>query len=188
LINISANDIVEGNAKLTLGLVWNIIQHWQVRDVLRSSVYDIHATNLEKALLKWCQSSTRHPHYDHVNITNFTGSWKDGLAFNALIHRYRPHLIDYDELLARREHMTREAFAEHCMENAFSVAQRHLNIERLLDVEDVMAEHPDKKSIMMYVMCYFQVLSKPQVIIDEMEDSVEVISFFNVISDSFMIK
>ena len=59
LINISANDIVECNPKLTLGLVWNIIQHWQVRDVLRSAVYDIHTTNLEKALLTWCQNSTK---------------------------------------------------------------------------------------------------------------------------------
>ena len=59
LTNISANDIYEGNPKLTLGLVWNIIQHWQVRDVLRTAVYDVHTTNLEKALLTWCQNSTK---------------------------------------------------------------------------------------------------------------------------------
>jgi dystrophin len=64
LINISANDIVECNPKLTLGLVWNIIQHWQVRDVLRTAVYDIHTTNLEKALLTWCQNSTK----GYINI------------------------------------------------------------------------------------------------------------------------
>ena len=58
LTNISANDIVEGSAKLTLGLVWSIIQHWQVRDVLREAVFDIQTTNLEKALLTWCQRST----------------------------------------------------------------------------------------------------------------------------------
>ena len=59
ITNISANDIVDGNPKLTLGLVWSIIQHWQVRDVLRTAVYDIHTTNLEKALLTWCQNSTK---------------------------------------------------------------------------------------------------------------------------------
>jgi len=31
LVNISNNDIVDGNPKLTLGLVWSIILHWQVR-------------------------------------------------------------------------------------------------------------------------------------------------------------
>lgn len=30
LVNISSNDIVDGNTKITLGLVWNIILHWQV--------------------------------------------------------------------------------------------------------------------------------------------------------------
>lgn len=30
LVNISSNDIVDGNPKLTLGLVWSIILHWQV--------------------------------------------------------------------------------------------------------------------------------------------------------------
>jgi dystrophin len=57
--NINANDIYDGSHKLTLGLVWLIIQHWQVRDVLRTAVYDIHTTNLERALLTWCQNSTK---------------------------------------------------------------------------------------------------------------------------------
>ena len=32
LVNINNNDIVDGNPKLTLGLVWSIILHWQVSD------------------------------------------------------------------------------------------------------------------------------------------------------------
>ncbi|RMZ96080.1 dystrophin-like isoform X1 [Brachionus plicatilis] len=156
LINISSNDINEGSAKLTLGLVWNIIQHWQVRDILKKAVYDIHATNLEKALLKWCQDSTKD--YPGVKISDFTTSWKDGLAFNAIIHRYRPDLFSYDNLLNKKSSQSAEYFLEH----AFKMAQRHLSIERLLDLEDVLADNVDKKSIMMYVMCFFQVLSKPK--------------------------
>ena len=171
LINISANDIVEGNPKLTLGLVWCIIQHWQVRDVLRSSVYDIHATNLETALLKWCQNSTQG--YTGVQVKDFTNSWRDGLALNALIHRYRPHLVNYQEFLEKQRTMTSREFNEFSLESAFNLAQSHLQIDRLLDVEDMITDYPDKKSIMMYVMCYFQVLSKPKLIIDEL-DSEEV--------------
>ena len=134
LINISSNDIVDGNPKLTLGLVWNIIQHWQVRDVLRTAVYDIHTTNLEKALLTWCQKSTKG--YTGVNIKDFTDSWKDGLAFNALIHKFRPNLFNYSDLFSNMStYGSKIKFAEANLEHAFSLAEKNLQIDRLLDIE-----------------------------------------------------
>jgi len=121
---------------LTLGLVWNIIQHWQVRDVLRTAVFDIQTTNLEKALLTWCQNSTK-DYYD-VNIKDFTNSWKDGLAFNALIHKHRPHLLDFNKLVEDREKFTSSyKYKEYTLENAFNIAQKKLQIERLLDIEGI---------------------------------------------------
>jgi hypothetical protein len=129
LINISAIDIVDGNPKLILGLVWNIIQHWQVRDVLRAHVSDIHTTNLENTLLTWCQNSTKD--YKNINIKDFTKSWRNGLAFNALIHKYRPNLFDYSSLI--------DQTPEYNLDHAFKMAQTHLNIERLLDIEGFKA-------------------------------------------------
>ncbi|PKU27904.1 hypothetical protein llap_21792 [Limosa lapponica baueri] len=87
LVNIGGTDIVDGNHKLTLGLLWSIILHWQVKDVMKNIMSDLQQTNSEKILLSWVRQSTRP--YSPVNVLNFTTSWADGLAFNAVIHRHK---------------------------------------------------------------------------------------------------
>ncbi|XP_045487025.1 dystrophin, isoforms A/C/F/G/H isoform X2 [Pieris rapae] len=144
LVNISSGDIVDGNPKLVLGLVWSIILHWQGRPLTSDAPH----STLERTLLAWCRAHTAG--YDGVDVTDFTSSWADGLAFNALLHRFRPHLFDYAAL---RDRAPRER-----LEHAFTLAHDHLGIDRLLDPEDVNTPNPDKKSIMMYVMCLFQSL------------------------------
>ncbi|XP_032828779.1 dystrophin isoform X4 [Petromyzon marinus] len=151
LVNIGGADIVDGNHKLTLGLIWSIIIHWQVKDVMKDVMADLQQTNSEKILLGWVRQSTRD--YRPVNVVNFTTSWSDGLAFNALIHSYRPDLFNW-KTVANQMTVTER------LDNAFNVAQDHLNIARLLDPEDVETAHPDKKSILMYVTSLFQVLPK----------------------------
>ncbi|XP_025206146.1 dystrophin, isoforms A/C/F/G/H-like [Melanaphis sacchari] len=149
LVNISSNDIVDGSPKLILGLVWSIILHWQVDCHLKELMSESQQTNLEKTLLAWCRKNTEG--YG-VDIKNFTTSWSDGLAFSALIHKFRSDLLDYDFVLKQHPNAR--------LENIFSVAHQNLNIERLLDPEDVNTSIPDKKSVMMYVMCLFQRLSQ----------------------------
>ncbi|XP_072751360.1 dystrophin, isoforms A/C/F/G/H isoform X10 [Anoplolepis gracilipes] len=148
LVNISSNDIVDGNPKLTLGLVWSIILHWQVHYHLKDLMTELQQTNLEKTLLAWCRQNSQN--YSGVDIKNFTTSWSDGLAFNAILHRWKSHLFDFNNI-ARKHPNAR-------LDHAFRLAQEHLGIERLLDPEDVNTSVPDKKSIMMYVMCLFQSL------------------------------
>lgn len=65
-----------------------------------------------------------------VDIKNFTSSWSDGLAFNALIHKFRPDLIDYDLVLKQHPNAR--------LENIFATSHLHLNIERLLDPEGIL--------------------------------------------------
>ncbi|NWZ61735.1 UTRO protein, partial [Acrocephalus arundinaceus] len=150
LVNIGGTDIVDGNHKLTLGLLWSIILHWQVKDVMKNIMSDLQQTNSEKILLSWVRQSTRP--YSQVNVLNFTTSWADGLAFNAVIHRHKPELFSWDKV-------TKMSAVER-LENAFNIAKNHLGIEKLLDPEDVAVQLPDKKSIIMYLTSLFEVLPK----------------------------
>jgi len=93
------------------------------------------------ALLQWLKSSTAG--YRDVNVQNFTTSWANGLAFCALIHHFRPHLIQYDSLNKQnvKENLTL----------AFDTAEK-LGVPRLLDPEDVYSlSVPDKNSMMTYL-------------------------------------
>jgi len=90
--------------------------------------------------------------YHNVNVRNFTTSWRDGLAFNALIHKHRPELINLAQL--------NKTQAASNLNNAFTVAERHLGISRLLEPEDVNVEMPDEKIIMTYVVAFYHYFSK----------------------------
>uniref|UniRef100_A0A8D0L743 Calponin-homology (CH) domain-containing protein n=1 Tax=Sphenodon punctatus TaxID=8508 RepID=A0A8D0L743_SPHPU len=160
LVNIGSTDIVDGNHKLTLGFIWSIILHWQVKDVMKNIMAGLQQTNSEKILLSWVRQSTRN--YPQVNVINFTSSWSDGLAFNALIHSHRPDLFDWESVACQQSAVQR-------LDHAFNTAKRHLGIEKLLDPEDVATAYPDKKSILMYVTSLFQVLPQ-QVTIEAIQE------------------
>ncbi|XP_048786935.1 dystrophin isoform X4 [Lagopus muta] len=164
LVNIGSSDIVDGNHKLTLGLIWNIILHWQVKDVMKNIMAGLQQTNSEKILLSWVRQSTRN--YPQVNVINFTSSWSDGLAFNALLHSHRPDLFDWNAVASQQSPVKR-------LDHAFNIARQHLGIEKLLDPEDVATACPDKKSILMYVTSLFQVL--PQQVTMEAIREVEML-------------
>uniref|UniRef100_A0A8C2CNS1 Dystrophin n=1 Tax=Cyprinus carpio TaxID=7962 RepID=A0A8C2CNS1_CYPCA len=149
LVNIGGADIVDGNHKLTLGLIWSIILHWQVKDVMKDVMADLQQTNSEKILLSWVRQSTKN--YKDLNVVNFSSSWADGFAFNALIHSHRPELFNWNVVEQQDNAIER-------LDHAFKVAEKSLGIDRLLDPEDVATAHPDKKSIIMYVTSLFQVL------------------------------
>uniref|UniRef100_A0A8D0ER93 Calponin-homology (CH) domain-containing protein n=1 Tax=Strix occidentalis caurina TaxID=311401 RepID=A0A8D0ER93_STROC len=164
LVNIGSSDIVDGNHKLTLGLIWSIILHWQVKDVMKNIMAGLQQTNSEKILLSWVRQSTRN--YPQVNVINFTSSWSDGLAFNALLHSHRPDLFDWNAVASQQSPVQR-------LDHAFNIARQHLGIEKLLDPEDVATACPDKKSILMYVTSLFQVL--PQQVTMEAIREVEML-------------
>uniref|UniRef100_A0A667YWH1 Plectin n=1 Tax=Myripristis murdjan TaxID=586833 RepID=A0A667YWH1_9TELE len=148
LVNIRNDDIADGNPKLTLGLIWTIILHFQISDIQVNGQSD-DMTAKEKLLL-WSQRMVEG--YQGMRCDNFTTSWRDGKLFNAIIHKHRPTLIDMSKVY-------RQSNQEN-LEQAFSVAERELGVTRLLDPEDVDVPHPDEKSIITYVSSLYDVMPR----------------------------
>ncbi|XP_029653712.2 EH domain-binding protein 1-like protein 1 [Octopus sinensis] len=98
-------------------------------------------SNSTKDLLTWCQSVT--VGYRGVKVTNLTTSWRNGLAFCAIIHHFRPDLLDFS-LLSPQDIKT------NC-KVAFDAAAT-LGIPRLIEPADmVLLSVPDKLSVMTYL-------------------------------------
>ncbi|KAM9838534.1 plectin a [Aulostomus maculatus] len=148
LVNIRNDDIADGNPKLTLGLIWTIILHFQISDIQVNGQSD-DMTAKEKLLL-WSQRMVEG--YQGLRCDNFTTSWRDGKLFNAIIHKHRPTLIDMSKVYRQTN--------QENLEQAFSVAERDLGVTRLLDPEDVDVPHPDEKSIITYVSSLYDAMPR----------------------------
>ncbi|KAF3841313.1 hypothetical protein F7725_007175 [Dissostichus mawsoni] len=93
------------------------------------------------ALLKWCQKKTEG--YPNIDVTNFSSSWSDGLAFCALLHTYLPAHIPYQELISQDKVRN--------LTLAFQAAES-IGIKPSLDMEElVRTDRPDWQSVMQYV-------------------------------------
>lgn len=150
LENMGAHDIVDGNSRLTLGLIWTIILRFQIQEITVVEEEGQATRSAKDALLLWCQMKTAG--YHNVNVRNFTTSWRDGLAFNAIIHKHRADLIQYDKLS--------KSNAIYNLDHAFDMAEKEFGLVKLLDAEDVFVDQPDEKSIITYVVTYYHYFSK----------------------------
>ncbi|KAG0060541.1 actinin alpha 2, partial [Linnemannia elongata] len=181
-------DIVDGNVKLTLGLVWIIIYRFQIQQMANTvaELYPFlatgddldteeapapkgkkkgssHQVDAKQALLRWVRYQLED--YSDVipPIQDFHRSWRTGLVFTALIHRHDPEFLPefYSTILP----LTFETADEwrRTLTRAFEVAYQCMKLPRLLGPEDLVEiETPDERSIMTYVSEYYSVMSKAQ--------------------------
>ncbi|XP_053459722.1 dystonin isoform X5 [Nycticebus coucang] len=121
----------------------------------RNEISDIHVTgesedmSAKERLLLWTQQATEG--YSGIRCENFTTCWRDGKLFNAIIHKYRPDLIDMNTVAVQSNLAN--------LEHAFYVAEK-IGVIRLLDPEDVDVSSPDEKSVITYVSSLYDAFPK----------------------------
>ncbi|XP_058711622.1 F-actin-monooxygenase MICAL1 isoform X4 [Poecile atricapillus] len=106
-------------------------------------------------LLSWCQASTAG--YPGVAVTNFSTSWSSGLALCALIHRFRPDLVDFDSVDPQDAVQTHQAMLD--------IAEQELGIQPVLSsAEMATMTGPDHLDLITYLSHFYQVFrSSPEV-------------------------
>ncbi|KAF6364326.1 dystonin [Rhinolophus ferrumequinum] len=125
------------------------------KDADGNEMSDIHVTgesedmSAKERLLLWTQQATEG--YAGIRCENFTTCWRDGKLFNAIIHKYRPDLIDMNTVAVQSNLAN--------LEHAFYVAEK-IGVIRLLDPEDVDVSSPDEKSVITYVSSLYDAFPK----------------------------
>ncbi|KAM3852614.1 nesprin-2 isoform 7-T7 [Vipera latastei] len=200
LINIHVADIIEGKPSIVLGLIWIIILHFHIEELAKAlscgysyssldspSTVDLSPaasptarTNVKakerwkisakKAVLLWAKEQC--DKHGSINVADFKSSWRNGLAFLAIIHALRPGLVDVEKAKKRSN--------KENLREAFQIAEKELSIPRLLEPEDVDVSSPDEKSIMTYVAQFLPYFKSLPVAEDRMQGKIkETLSWLN---------
>lgn len=135
----SVENICDGEEKQVLGLVWGIMRKF----LKFGDDQDEQKLNARDALLMWVQNQVAG--YPGVAVENFGKSFHNGLALCALIHKFRPKLVPFDQLSADQ--------AEHNLRTAFAAAEKYFGLEQYLQPSDIAKL--DEKSMVIYVSEYF---------------------------------
>lgn len=110
-----------------------------------------------------------------IPVNDFGPSWRDGHAFNAMIHNIRPELVDMSIVEDRKNTEN--------LKSAFDTAENYLGIPKLIDPEDVDVERPDEKSIMTYVAQFLHKYPDRDAILDPETEVIRL--FLNIFSMIF---
>eukprot|EP01133_Synstelium_polycarpum_P007481 gene7481-8752_t len=134
LVGIGAEDIVDGQLKLILGLIWTLILRYQIQMAETDSP--------KAALLEWVRQQVA-PY--GVKVNNFTGDWSDGRVLTALTDSLKPGVCPLNT-------MTNDNVTD--VDHAMDVALENYDIPKIMDPSD-MVNLPDELSVITYVS-YFR--------------------------------
>ncbi|XP_032647693.1 F-actin-monooxygenase MICAL2 isoform X5 [Chelonoidis abingdonii] len=120
----------------------------RVSSIRRSVNVSRHESDIRpNKLLTWCQKQTEG--YRNVNVTDLTTSWRSGLALCAIMHRFRPDLIDFDSLNEDDDVENNQL--------VFDIAEREFGIPPVTTGKEMAsAGEPDKLSMVMYLSKFYE--------------------------------
>ncbi|XP_056004557.1 filamin-C-like isoform X2 [Ostrea edulis] len=139
LVNIGPEDIVNGNLKLILGLIWHLILRYQIGKTKFPT---------KKLMIAWLQAVI-----PECGIGNFTTDWNSGIALHALIDYCRPGLYPNWRQISRSDGLN------NC-KNAMELAKREFDIPLVVRPEDLSSPDLDELSGMTY-LSYFMKVDSP---------------------------
>lgn len=135
LVNVGGDDIVNGNTKIIFGLIWSLVQRYQITGKKSKAPP-------RKLMTIWFRSLL-----PELDITNFTTDWNDGIALHALVEHLKPGASPEWRKLNRSDRV------ENCR-RAMVIAKDQLNVPRVISAEDFADPALDELSSMTY-LSYF---------------------------------
>lgn len=140
LIGIGAEDLIDGNLKLILGLLWSLFRKVRISAMGGEET----GKGEESGVLKWVREMTEG--YPNVYIHTFKDSFNDGMALAALIHRFNSDYIEFDSMDPKEKEVN--------VRKALEIAEEKLGIPKLLDPIEVVEGTVDERSMTLYLSLF----------------------------------
>lgn len=140
LVNISSADIVDGNLKLILGLMWTLILHYSISMPVWEGEDDFDPSlSPKQRLLKWIQNKI-----PDCPVNNFSTDWNDGRAIGALIDSLAPGLCPDWKSWKPEDNLKN-------VTEALQLAEDWLDIPQLIRPKEMCNRKVDELAMMTYL-------------------------------------
>ena len=147
LVNIGPKDITERNSKLILGLIWHLILRYQILggtdDVGKGASRKTKPPSAKKLLLNWLQAAMP----ENMPVGNVNSDWNDGHRLATLVDTVKPGVVPKDDPSWPKDALP-------MTEKTMDIAEKELEIPKIIDPIDLCVPKPDELSVMTY-LSYF---------------------------------